>query len=94
MEDRSTADVDEKNGKLITIILQCFSAVQDGWRELDATSRRLSKVASNWRGLCPAVDCGRLMMMMMMILLTLYPRRGSRGMPDIPSRRPRFTKIT
>jgi hypothetical protein len=27
------------------------------------------------------------------IPLTLYPRRGSRGVLDIPPRRPRFTKI-
>jgi hypothetical protein len=26
------------------------------------------------------------------IPLTLYPRRGSRGISDIPPRRPRFTK--
>jgi hypothetical protein len=28
------------------------------------------------------------------ISLALYPRRGSRGILDIPSRRLRFTKIT
>jgi hypothetical protein len=28
------------------------------------------------------------------IPLTLYPRRGSRGISDIPPRHPRFTKIT
>jgi hypothetical protein len=39
---------------------------QDGWQELDASSRRSSEVARHWRGLCPAVDCSRLMMMMMM----------------------------
>jgi hypothetical protein len=38
---------------------------QDGWRELDASSRRSSEMVSNWRGLCPAVDCSGLMMMMM-----------------------------
>jgi hypothetical protein len=27
------------------------------------------------------------------IPLTLYPRRGSRGISDTPPRRPRFTKI-
>jgi hypothetical protein len=27
------------------------------------------------------------------IPLTLYPRRGSRGISDIPLKRPRFTKI-
>jgi hypothetical protein len=31
-------------------------------------SRRSSKMANNWRGLCPAVDCGRLMMMMVIII--------------------------
>jgi hypothetical protein len=40
---------------------------QDGWRELDTSSRRSSEMAGYWRGLCPAVDCSRLMMMMMMI---------------------------
>jgi hypothetical protein len=29
----------------------------------------------------------------MCILLTLYPRRGSRGISDIPTRRVLFTKI-
>jgi hypothetical protein len=28
------------------------------------------------------------------IPLTLYPRRGSRGISDIPPRLPRFTKIS
>jgi hypothetical protein len=28
---------------------------------------RSSEMAGYWRGLCPAVDCDRLMMMMMMI---------------------------
>jgi hypothetical protein len=38
---------------------------QDGWQELDAFSRRSSEMARDWRGLCPAVDCSRLMMMML-----------------------------
>jgi hypothetical protein len=33
---------------------------QDSWQELDASSRRSSEMARDWRGLCPAVDCGRL----------------------------------
>jgi hypothetical protein len=32
--------------------------------ELDASSRRSSEMARNWRGLCPSVDCRGLMMMM------------------------------
>jgi hypothetical protein len=41
-------------------------------------------------GLCPSSgDINRLMM----ISLTLCPRRGSRGISDIPPRRLRFTKI-
>jgi hypothetical protein len=40
---------------------------QDGCRELDASSRRTSEMARDWRGLCPAVDCSRLMMMIMMM---------------------------
>jgi hypothetical protein len=30
---------------------------------LDASSRRSSEMASDWRSLCPAVDCGGLVMM-------------------------------
>jgi hypothetical protein len=40
---------------------------QDGWQELDASSRRSSEMMRNWRGLCPAVDCSGLMMMLMMM---------------------------
>jgi hypothetical protein len=36
-----------------------------GRLEMDASSRRSSEMARNWRGLCPAVDCNGLMMMMM-----------------------------
>jgi hypothetical protein len=32
------------------------------WQELDASSRRSSEMARDWRGLWPAWDCGRLMM--------------------------------
>jgi hypothetical protein len=39
--------------------------VQDGWQELDPSIRRSSEMARDWRGLWPAVDCSRLMMMMM-----------------------------
>jgi hypothetical protein len=37
-------------------------------------SRRSSEMASNWRGLCPAVDCSGLMIMMMMMAtnMTLF----------------------
>jgi hypothetical protein len=40
-------------------------------------SRRSSEMAKHWRGLCPAVDCGRLMMMMMdrCIVLCIYKNR-------------------
>jgi hypothetical protein len=34
--------------------------VQEGWQELDASSRRSNKMARNWRDLCPAVDCSGL----------------------------------
>jgi hypothetical protein len=37
--------------------------VQDGWQELDASSRRSSEMVKSWRGLCPAMDCSGLMMM-------------------------------
>jgi hypothetical protein len=37
---------------------------RDGWQELDASGRRASEIARNWRGFCPAVDCTGLMMMM------------------------------
>jgi hypothetical protein len=33
--------------------------------ELEASSRRSSEMARNWRGICPAVDCSGLVMMMM-----------------------------
>jgi hypothetical protein len=32
---------------------------QDGWQELDASSRRPSEMARSWRGLCRAVDCNQ-----------------------------------
>jgi hypothetical protein len=35
----------------------------------------------------------RTRLMTLHIPLTLYPRRGSRGISDIPPRRPSFTKI-
>jgi hypothetical protein len=37
---------------------------QDSWQKLDASSRRSSEMARDWRGLWQAVDCsGRMMMM-------------------------------
>jgi hypothetical protein len=30
---------------------------QNGWQEMDASSRRSSEMVKHWRGLCPAVDC-------------------------------------
>jgi hypothetical protein len=63
-------------------------------QELDASSRKSSEMARDWRALCPAVDCGRLMMMIhTYIPLTLYLRRGSRGISDIRPSHPCFTKI-
>jgi hypothetical protein len=38
--------------------------MQDGWQELDASSRGSSEMARDWRGQCPAVDYSGLMMMM------------------------------
>jgi hypothetical protein len=46
--------------------------VQDGWQELDASSRRSRVMARSWRGLCPAMDCSGLMTMMMMMMLIFY----------------------
>jgi hypothetical protein len=42
------------------------AGILKGW--MDASSRGSSKIARNWRGLCPAVNCTGLMMMMMMVL--------------------------
>jgi hypothetical protein len=47
--------------------------VHDGWQELNASSRRLSEMAS-WRGLCLVVDCSGLMIIMMMGVLEEYLR--------------------
>jgi hypothetical protein len=44
---------------------------QDGWQELDASSRRSSEMARHWRCLCPAVECNRLMMIVIMIIMRL-----------------------
>jgi hypothetical protein len=37
--------------------------------ELDASTRRSSEMARDWKGLCPTVDCGRLMIMMIISIM-------------------------
>jgi hypothetical protein len=56
---------------------------QDGWWELDASSRRSSEMASNWRRLCPAVGCSGLMMMMK--IDWVFNRPTKRGKEKSPS---------
>jgi hypothetical protein len=35
------------------------------------SSRGSTEIANNWRGLCPAVNCGKLMMMMIMMMMMM-----------------------
>jgi hypothetical protein len=44
---------------------------QDGWQELNVSSRKSSEMARNWRALRPAVDCSELMIMMMMMMVVV-----------------------
>jgi hypothetical protein len=48
-----------KNKHKLAILLD-FPLLASGWQELDASSRRSSEMARNWRDLCPAVDCSGL----------------------------------
>lgn len=53
-----------------------WRSAQGGWQYLDKRNQESCSVASNWIGLCPAVDWYRLMMMMMMYLHKPHIRFG------------------
>jgi hypothetical protein len=56
--------------------------------------RRQTRLATCLRARTHTLHSVRFLHTYTYIPLTLYPRRGSRGISDIPPRRPRFTKIT
>jgi hypothetical protein len=63
-------------------MIQKLKQVLNLWRrEQDTSSRRSSEMARHWRGLCSAVDCGRLMMMMMLMIELVGIRLGP-GSPE------------
>jgi hypothetical protein len=60
---------------LLTYFELCLSLIK-GAICIDLFRRKSSEMARHWRGLCPAVDCNRMMMMMVDVLVPYHIQHG------------------